>query len=98
VGVSWSSILSMPYAMLAPALPKDKVGVMMGMFNLFIVIPQMVASSLLGFILNLFFHGEPMGALIVGGASMCLAALLTLLVVRFKGTGADLPAVPGGTH
>jgi len=98
VGVAWSSILSMPYAMLAPALPKDKVGVMMGMFNLFIVIPQMVASSLLGFILNLFFHGEPMGALIVGGASMCLAALLTLLVVRFKGTGADLPAVPGGTH
>ena len=98
VGVAWSSILSMPYAMLAPALPKDKVGVMMGMFNLFIVVPQMVASSLLGFILNHFFHGEPMGALIVGGSSMCLAALLTLLVVRFKGTGADLPAVPGGTH
>jgi len=40
IGIAWASILSMPYAMLTRALPKDKVGVMMGMFNLFIVIPQ----------------------------------------------------------
>jgi maltose/moltooligosaccharide transporter len=98
VGIAWSSILSMPYAMLAPALPKAQVGVMMGMFNLFIVLPQMVASSLLGFILKQFFHGESTGALIVGGSSMCLAALLTLLVVSYKGTGAELPASPGGGH
>lgn len=98
VGIAWSSILSMPYAMLAPALPREKIGVMMGMFNLFIVIPQMVASSLLGFILKNFFHSEPMGALIVGGSSMCLAALLTLLVVSFKGAGGNLPAGSGGGH
>jgi maltose/moltooligosaccharide transporter len=86
VGIAWASILSMPYAMLAPSLPKDKVGVMMGMFNLFIVLPQIVASSLLGFVLKHFLHSEPMNALVVGGASMGLAALLTLLVVSFKKT------------
>ena len=98
VGIAWSSILSMPYAMLAPALPKDKVGVMMGMFNLFIVLPQIAASSLLGAILKNFLHNEPANALVVGGASMCLGALLTLLVVSFKGTGTELPSTPGGGH
>jgi len=95
VGVAWASILSMPYAMLAPALPKDKVGVMMGMFNLFIVLPQVVASSLLGFALKYFLHNEPVNALVLGGASMGLAALLTLLVVSFKKTGTE-PVPTGG--
>jgi maltose/moltooligosaccharide transporter len=98
VGIAWSSILSMPYAMLAPALPKEKVGVMMGMFNLFIVLPQIAASSLLGGLLKYFLHNEPMNALVVGGASMGLAALLTLLVVSFKGTGTELPTGAGGVH
>ena len=93
VGVAWASILSMPYAMLAPALPKEKVGVMMGMFNLFIVLPQITASSLLGFALKHFLHDEPVNAVVLGGASMGLAALLTLLVVTFKKSGAEpLPA------
>jgi maltose/moltooligosaccharide transporter len=87
IGIAWASILSMPYAMLAPALPKEKVGVMMGMFNLFIVLPQIAAASLLGWILKSYLHSEPMNALILGGASMGLAALLTLLVVTFKKTG-----------
>jgi len=99
VGIAWASILSMPYAMLAPALPKEKVGVLMGMFNLFIVLPQVVASSLLGAILKYFLHGDPMGALVVGGASMCLAALLTLLVVNFKRpVNAVFPAGAAGAH
>ena len=84
VGIAWASILSMPYAMLAPSLPKDKVGVMMGMFNLFIVLPQIVASSLLGYVLKHFLQSEPMNALVLGGASMGLAAVLTLVVVSFK--------------
>ena len=86
VGIAWASILSMPYAMLAPVLPKEKVGVMMGLFNLFIVLPQIAASSLLGFILKHYLHSEPMSALVLGGASMGLAALLTLLVVTFRKT------------
>ena len=99
VGIAWSSILSMPYAMLAPALPKEKVGVMMGMFNLFIVLPQIAASSLLGLILKNFLHGEPMNVLVLGGASMGFAALLTLLVVSFKTTSAEsLPVIGGGGH
>jgi maltose/moltooligosaccharide transporter len=99
IGIAWASILSMPYAMLAPALPKEKIGVMMGMFNLFIVLPQIVASSLLGFLLKRFLHSEPMNALVLGGASMGLAALLALLVVNFKKTAAESVA-PGmaGTH
>jgi len=96
VGIAWASILSMPYAMLAPALPKEKVGVMMGMFNLFIVLPQIVASSLLGILLKEFLHSEPMNALVVGGVSMGLAAVLTWLVVTFKRTGGEsLPAGSG---
>ena len=99
VGIAWSSILSMPYAMLAPVLPKEKVGVMMGMFNLFIVIPQIAASSLLGYVLKNFLHSEPMNALALGGASMGLAALLTLLVVNFKKSGTEpLPVTGGGGH
>lgn len=99
VGIAWASILSMPYAMLAPSLPKDKVGVMMGMFNLFIVLPQIAASSLLGFALKHFLHGEPMGALELGGASMGLAALLTLLMITpKKEEPAGLPAMAGSGH
>lgn len=99
VGIAWASILSMPYAMLVPALPKEKVGVMMGMFNLFIVLPQITASSFLGFALKHFLHSEPVNAVVLGGASMGLAALLTLLVVTFKKTGTELlPAGSGSGH
>ena len=98
VGIAWASILSMPYAMLAPSLPKEKVGVMMGMFNLFIVLPQIAASSLLGYLLKHFLHSEPMNALVLGGASMGLAALLTLVVVSFKKSGSEpLPVTGGGS-
>ena len=96
VGIAWASILSMPYAMLAPSLPKEKVGLMMGMFNLFIVLPQIAASSLLGYILKHYLHSEPMNALVLGGTSMGLAALLTLLVVTFKTTGAEPQPITGG--
>jgi maltose/moltooligosaccharide transporter len=98
VGIAWSSILSMPYAMLAPVLPREKIGVMMGLFNLFIVLPQITAASLLGGTLKYFLHGEPMNVLVLGGASMCLAALCTRLFVRFEDDHLALPAHPVGTH
>jgi maltose/moltooligosaccharide transporter len=97
VGIAWSSILSMPYAMLAPSLPKDKIGVMMGMFNLFIVLPQIAASSLLGFALKHFLNNEPVNAVVLGGASMGLAAVLTLAVVSFKRT-APVTITTGAGH
>lgn len=80
VGIAWASILSVPYAMLAGALPPKKMGYYMGVFNFFIVIPQMVAATILGFLVSAFFDGQPVYALIVGGFSMILAGLLTLRV------------------
>jgi len=80
VGIAWASILSVPYAMLSSALPSDKMGYYMGVFNFFIVIPQIVAAGILGFILKNFFNNDAIYALIIGGASMILAGLLSLTV------------------
>ncbi|MCK6613180.1 MAG: MFS transporter [Ignavibacteriaceae bacterium] len=80
IGLAWASILAMPYAILAGSLPPEKTGVYMGIFNFFIVIPQIVAAGILGFFVKNFFGGESIYALILGGASMMIAALLTLNV------------------
>jgi maltose/moltooligosaccharide transporter len=80
VGVAWASILSMPYAILTGSLPPSKLGYYMGVFNFFIVIPQIVAAAVLGFIVGRFFGGHAIYALLVGGGSLVLAALLTLRV------------------
>ncbi len=80
VGIAWASILSMPYAILCGSLPPSKMGYYMGVFNFFIVIPQIVAAALLGFIVGRFFEGEAIYALLIGGASLVLAAVLTLRV------------------
>ncbi len=80
VGIAWASILSMPYAMLTGSLPPSKMGYYMGVFNFFIVIPQIVAAALLGFLVGRFFDGRPISALAIGGGSLLLAAALTLRV------------------
>lgn len=80
VGIAWASILSVPYAMLSGALPASKMGYYMGVFNFFIVIPQLVAASILGFLVSKFFNNEPIYALLIGGCSMILAGLLSLTV------------------
>jgi maltose/moltooligosaccharide transporter len=80
VGFAWASILSLPYALLAGSVPSRKMGVYMGIFNFFIVIPQLVAASVLGAVLNGLLGGKPVYALLVGGASFVLAGLLALRV------------------
>ncbi len=80
VGVAWASILSVPYAMLSGSLPPDKMGYYMGVFNFFIVIPQIVAGTILGFMLNKFFNGQSIYILVSGGVSMIVAAFLNLAV------------------
>ena len=80
VGLAWASILSMPYAILAGAVPANKMGTYMGIFNFFIVIPQILAASILGFFTRDLFGGEAIYALMLGGASMIVAAFLVLLV------------------
>ncbi len=80
IGLAWASILAMPYAILSGALPGEKMGVYMGIFNFFIVIPQIVAASILGFMLRNYFGGEAIFALITGGISMGIAAALMFFV------------------
>ena len=80
VGIAWASILSIPYAMLSGSLPSAKMGYYMGVFNFFIVIPQIVAATILGFLVKEFFWNEPIYALMIGGGAMILSGLLTLQV------------------
>ena len=80
VGIAWASILSMPYAMLSSILPTDRMGYFMGVFNFFIVIPQIVAAGILGFILKNFFGNVAIYALVIGGVSFLIAGLLCLIV------------------
>lgn len=80
IGFAWASILSMPYAILAGALPPEKMGVYMGIFNFFIVIPQITAAGILGFFMRSLFGNQAVFALILGGVSMVLAAVMTMFV------------------
>ncbi|CAH1000237.1 hypothetical protein LEM8419_01386 [Neolewinella maritima] len=80
VGIAWASILSMPYAIISSILPANKMGYYMGVFNFFIVIPQIVAAGILGFILRTFFGNVSIYALVIGAVSFFLAGLLCLIV------------------
>ncbi len=80
IGLAWSSTLTIPYAILAGALPAHKMGFYMGVFNFFIVIPQLVASAILGVIVKDIFHEQGIYALVIGGASMIVAGFLNFIV------------------
>jgi MFS family permease len=80
IGLAWASILAMPYAILTGSLPQHKLGTYMGIFNFFIVIPQILAASILGFFVKSFADGQAIYALILGGISMVIAAVLVLFV------------------
>jgi maltose/moltooligosaccharide transporter len=70
----------MPYAILAGALPANRMGFYMGVFNFFIVIPQILAAAILGFFVRILFNNESIYALVVGGVSMVIAGLLNFTV------------------
>jgi maltose/moltooligosaccharide transporter len=80
IGLAWASILAMPYAILAGSLPPEKMGVYMGIFNFFIVIPQITAAAILGWFVKTLFGGEAIYALLLGGFSFIIAALLVMFV------------------
>ena len=80
IGIAWASILTMPYAILAGSLPAKRMGYFMGLFNFFVVIPQIVSGLLLGFVTKHLFGGHAVLTLVLGGVCMLVAALLTLLV------------------
>ncbi len=91
VGVAWASILSMPYALLASHVPGECMGIYMGIFNMFIVIPQIVAATALGPALRLLFDNRPIFALVLSGASLLLAAASLVRVSESAGRAA-MPA------
>jgi maltose/moltooligosaccharide transporter len=80
VGIAWASILSMPYAMLSNAIPSAKMGFYMGVFNFFIVLPQILASAGLGSLMKHVLGDNPMNAVLLGGCSMIVAAATVRLV------------------
>ncbi|MEP7345859.1 MAG: MFS transporter [Gemmatimonadaceae bacterium] len=80
VGIAWASTLSMPYAMLAGSLPPGKTGVYMGIFNFFIVIPEIVASLGFGWVMTHFLNNNRMMAVVAGGVFLAIASLLVLRV------------------
>jgi len=80
VGVAWASILSMPYVMLSTAVPPMRMGVYMGIFNLFIVIPQVVMSFIMPSLINYVIGDDPLRVVMIGGASLLVAALSVFIV------------------
>ena len=87
VGIAWASILSMPYAMLAPSLPPQKMGIYMGIFNFFIVIPEIIATLCFGPIMKHVLNNNSLHAVMIGGGLLLLAAVLTLLVKETSAEG-----------
>jgi len=80
VGIAWASLLTVPYAILSGAIPYAKMGVYMGLFNVFVVIPQILASATLGLLVRTVFHGQAIYAIVLGGAAMVLAAIVMAFV------------------
>ena len=80
IGLAWASILAMPYAILTGSLPRKKMGVYMGIFNFFIVIPQITAAAILGFFVRTVFANEAIYAVVLGGISMIVAAVMVTFV------------------
>jgi len=80
VGVAWASILSTPYSILSSAVPPEKMGVYMGIFNFTVVTPQLLAATVLGLAVKTLFGGQAIWALVLGGACLMAAALATLTV------------------
>nr|WP_324068248.1 MFS transporter [Salinivirga sp.] len=80
IGLAWASILAIPYAILTGSLPQNKMGVYMGIFNFFLVIPQILAASLLGFMVKFWFDEKAIYALVLGGIALLLAAVSVLFV------------------
>ncbi len=84
IGIAWASILAMPYAILASSLPQAKLGIFMGLFNVFIVVPQLLVATVMGSIMKAFFPGEPIWTMAFAAATLVIAAL-AMMRVRVPG-------------
>jgi maltose/moltooligosaccharide transporter len=86
IGIAWASILAMPYAILASSLPQRKLGIYMGLFNIFIVIPQLLVATVMGSIMKAFFPDQPIWTMLAAAIVMTIAALAMLRVKPEEGT------------
>ena len=75
IGIAWASILAMPYAILASSLPQRKLGIYMGLFNIFIVVPQLLVATVMGSIMKAFFPDQPIWTMLAAALVMALAAV-----------------------
>lgn len=80
IGLTWASILTMPYVILSSVLPQHKIGIYMGIFNFFIVIPQLLTAVIMGAVINAFFPNAPVWTMLIAACVMVLAALAMLRV------------------
>jgi maltose/moltooligosaccharide transporter len=80
IGIAWGSLLTIPYAILTGSLPQKKMGVFIGIFNYFIVIPQILAAAILGLLVRSLFGGHTIYAIVLGGIAMIAAGILMLFV------------------
>ncbi|MEP3890758.1 MAG: MFS transporter [Hellea sp.] len=80
IGIVWACVLTLPYVLLADALPPSRMGTYMGIFNFFIVIPQLVVGTIMGAVLSTFLQNEPIRTLVLAGCIMALGAILLIFV------------------
>ena len=80
IGIAWASILAMPYAILASSLPQSKLGITMGLFNVFIVVPQLLVATAMGSMMKAWFPGEPIWTMAFAAGTLVIAALAMLRV------------------
>jgi maltose/moltooligosaccharide transporter len=80
IGIAWASILAMPYAILASSLPQRKLGIYMGLFNVFVVIPQLLVATIMGSIMKAFFPDQPIWTMLAAAIVLAAAALAMLRV------------------
>jgi maltose/moltooligosaccharide transporter len=82
VGIAWASILSMPYSMLAGFIPEHKMGIYMGIFNFFIVLPEIIASLFFGKIMSAYLHNDRLMAVQIGGFLLILASIICVVIIK----------------
>ena len=90
-GIAWASIIAMPYAILSISLPSERMGVYMGIFNFFIVLPQIAYSLFMPFIIKNVFHEDALKTIILGAACFLIAAILATRVVEVAPASAIEP-------
>ncbi|MBA3729513.1 MAG: MFS transporter, partial [Sphingomonas sp.] len=80
IGIAWASILAMPYAILASSLPQAKLGIYMGLFNVFVVVPQLLVATVMGSIMKAFFPTDPIYTMAFAAVTLVVAALAMMRV------------------